>query len=353
MMRGWVLVLAVFTSGYLCPAHALDCANASQSLDTLFCGTPALKKADEGMSAAYFGLLRKTTDPEFHEALIRSQRRWLHARSYAYGSIAHGNEQKDSVGAILLQITDDREKYLQRAEPIHVMEEERRVAFRDGGDSFAGYATDCSLEAQMDGRWVYECQTVLYRLRNNRLCSVETGGDEDQMTYLRSVTNLNDGKHKPVAICHIGFDWAEAQCPGENGKFKAAAHWNTNPVHDWVPVYSAEMKNFWKYDPDLTADEFDQPWMHDCLFNSVYPPPQLSHPDAAPKLPKVAAISCLQEVGKKQSDIYVNDCLAISASTHPPCNAENACKVIIDNNTWECSHWKNNAPELCKRYPAK
>ena len=34
------------------------------------------------MSAAYFKLLRETTDPDFHEALIRGQRRWLEMRSH-------------------------------------------------------------------------------------------------------------------------------------------------------------------------------------------------------------------------------------------------------------------------------
>jgi uncharacterized protein YecT (DUF1311 family) len=46
-------------------------------VEKLFCATLELKKADEAMSAAYCKLLRRTSDPELHEALIRSQRRWL------------------------------------------------------------------------------------------------------------------------------------------------------------------------------------------------------------------------------------------------------------------------------------
>ena len=52
----------------------LDCAKASTPVEKLFCVTPELNKADEAMSAAYFKLVRSATNPEFHDALIRSQR---------------------------------------------------------------------------------------------------------------------------------------------------------------------------------------------------------------------------------------------------------------------------------------
>jgi uncharacterized protein len=74
------LILTALCVGYALPVHALDCAKASQPVEKLFCGTTKLKQADDAMSAAYFKLLRETTDPEFHDALIRSRRRWSVAR---------------------------------------------------------------------------------------------------------------------------------------------------------------------------------------------------------------------------------------------------------------------------------
>jgi uncharacterized protein len=83
-------------------APALDCAKASSPVDKLICAAPDLKRADDEMAAVYFKLLRETTDPEFHEALVRSQRRWVQAR--AGGPDRFGQAKDDR--------TDDREVLL-------------------------------------------------------------------------------------------------------------------------------------------------------------------------------------------------------------------------------------------------
>ena len=70
-----LLALGALALANASPVHALDCRNASLPVEKLFCATPELKQADEAMSAAYFKLLRETADPDFHAALIRSQRR--------------------------------------------------------------------------------------------------------------------------------------------------------------------------------------------------------------------------------------------------------------------------------------
>lgn len=75
------LVIGVLVIAHISSVSALDCGKASQPIEKLFCATPELKKADAAMSAAYLKLLHDTTDPDFHEALVRSQRRWLEVRS--------------------------------------------------------------------------------------------------------------------------------------------------------------------------------------------------------------------------------------------------------------------------------
>ncbi|MBW8882783.1 MAG: hypothetical protein JF615_15590 [Asticcacaulis sp.] len=41
-----------------------------------------------------------------------------------------------------------------------------------------------------------------------------------------------------------------------------------------------------------------------------------------------AEVSCKDEVGAAAAKKLVDQCLAVSPATHPPCNAENACSLI-------------------------
>jgi hypothetical protein len=41
------------------------------------------------------------------------------------------------------------------------------------------------------------------------------------------------------------------------------------------------------------------------------------------------AASCREEVGLAQARVYVAQCIAVSPATHPPCNEDNPCAVII------------------------
>jgi hypothetical protein len=40
--------------------------------------------------------------------------------------------------------------------------------------------------------------------------------------------------------------------------------------------------------------------------------------------------ACSASVGAEKAMNYVRECINISPATHPPCNAANSCKVIID-----------------------
>jgi hypothetical protein len=62
------------------------------------------------------------------------------------------------------------------------------------------------------------------------------------------------------------------------------------------------------------------------------------------------AQSCRQEAGEKQSQVYVDQCLQVSAATHPPCNADNPCDLIIEEIVRGCQGLQANAPDFCSDY---
>src|SRR5262249_43800131 len=163
-----LLALAALAVAIPSAVHALDCRKASLPVEKLICGTPELKKADEAMSAAYFKLLRKTVDPGFHEALIRSQRRWVKIRLEGvdrFGAAENFDDGKDD-REVLLEMTRDRLRRLESAEPIGAMEQQRKLAAQDSGGPFAGYQSDCFFEPPPYGSWGYICLGGAYRQQN-------------------------------------------------------------------------------------------------------------------------------------------------------------------------------------------
>jgi hypothetical protein len=62
-------------------------------------------------------------------------------------------------------------------------------------------------------------------------------------------------------------------------------------------------------------------------------------------------VSCNQAVGSERANKMVQDCLAVSTATRPPCNAQNACPLIIDEIKRGCSMLDvRNAPAFCNEY---
>lgn len=274
-----ILVVALPAS-----AQALDCAKASTPVEKLLCVTPKLKKADAAMGAAYFKLLRATKNPEFHDALIRSQRRWLEARSHGPDRSGAGEADTTDDREVLLKMTRDRLDFLQGAEPLRVMEEQQRIASNDSGGPFAGYETSCWFLPPPYGGWTFDCFGTAHRQHRDRICSVEMTWATGHTTENRLVSIMKDGDSKPVANCSIGYASTNEQCPepDDDAETKAVAHWNTNPLSAGdLPIPHAG--RLWKYDPDAPPKLADQPWIHDCLFASTYPPPELSRPNSTPK----------------------------------------------------------------------
>ncbi|UFX43147.1 lysozyme inhibitor LprI family protein [Bradyrhizobium sp. 41S5] len=254
MKLGLVLAVGVLVVGHSCPAPALDCARASLPVDKLICATPDLKKADAEMSAAYFKLLRETTDQQFHEALVKSQRRWLEVRSHGPDRYGQAEDDKTDDREVLLQITRNRLDFLQKAGPVHAMERERRVASGDSGGPFAGYKTSCVLLPPPYGSWTYGCWGEAHRQNGDRICSVGMQWASGHISENRLVSVLKDGAPQPVATCSRSPDSTDAPCPepGDSATIRGDVRWNMNPVSSSdLPTPHAD--DLWKYDRDRSV----------------------------------------------------------------------------------------------------
>jgi hypothetical protein len=75
---------------------------------------------------------------------------------------------------------------------------------------------------------------------------------------------------------------------------------------------------------------------------------------AAPPGSDSAALSttgtCLNAVGIERSRQLVNECIQVSPATHPPCNAQNACSLIVDEIKRGCALIGQGAPGFCGEY---
>lgn len=69
----------------------------------------------------------------------------------------------------------------------------------------------------------------------------------------------------------------------------------------------------------------------------------------APGAVAAQVVSCRAQVGAARAALYVNQCLAITTATHPPCNADNACEVIGQHIQYMCAR-DPHAPIWCQAY---
>jgi uncharacterized protein len=60
---------------------------------------------------------------------------------------------------------------------------------------------------------------------------------------------------------------------------------------------------------------------------------------------------CRDTVGASRAAVYVRQCIAVAPETHPPCNALNACEMIISHNIYRCFELGDGAPKFCADYP--
>lgn len=60
--------------------------------------------------------------------------------------------------------------------------------------------------------------------------------------------------------------------------------------------------------------------------------------------------ACIQGVGAERSKKLVEECLQVSPATHPPCNSQNSCQLIIDEIKRSCSLLGQSKPSFCAEY---
>jgi hypothetical protein len=60
--------------------------------------------------------------------------------------------------------------------------------------------------------------------------------------------------------------------------------------------------------------------------------------------------SCTSEVGATRANTYVRHCRDVSPATRPPCNAANACSLLIAEIKRGCAFLKEDAPAYCRTY---
>ena len=61
-------------------------------------------------------------------------------------------------------------------------------------------------------------------------------------------------------------------------------------------------------------------------------------------------VPCRDTVGAEQAAVFVRDCIAVASETHPPCNADNACELIVSHNIFRCAGLGDGAPKFCAAY---
>jgi hypothetical protein len=78
----------------------------------------------------------------------------------------------------------------------------------------------------------------------------------------------------------------------------------------------------------------------------------VQEPYFAPQVSAAASTrgTCLNAVGIERSRQLVNECLQVSPSTHPPCNAQNTCSLIVDEIKRGCGLMEQGAPGFCSEY---
>ncbi len=70
------------------------------------------------------------------------------------------------------------------------------------------------------------------------------------------------------------------------------------------------------------------------------PAPEMTDAEAASAMAMVTPgpqQSCAEAIGREAAQKLVDRCIAVSTATHPPCNAENTCKVIQDEIDRSCA----------------
>jgi hypothetical protein len=63
-----------------------------------------------------------------------------------------------------------------------------------------------------------------------------------------------------------------------------------------------------------------------------------------------STIPCIQAEDAERSKKLVEECIQVSPATHPPCNSQNSCQLIIDEIKRSCSLLGQSKSSFCAEY---
>ncbi len=61
-------------------------------------------------------------------------------------------------------------------------------------------------------------------------------------------------------------------------------------------------------------------------------------------------IPCINAVSAERAKKLVDECIQVSPATHPPCNSQNSCELIIDEIKRSCALLGPSKPSFCANY---
>ncbi|TPM38607.1 lysozyme inhibitor LprI family protein [Mesorhizobium sp. B2-3-4] len=277
-MKSLILATAA-VFGLTAPAFAFDCAKASSDVEHQICGSKALRRADEDMSAAYTKLLRTLDDPEIHAALIESQRRWIKARDSGIndpatleGSGTDDDSTPPSWADVLTRVTRERTSFLKKTaggKPAFVAGAlaQRKALGPSGKGPWAGFSSSCYFipDRQHPNDYTYNCFGSMSRQNGDRVCSESTDFASYTSQTTRIVADIVDGRAQARAKCGFGND--VKTCPDETvDKAAADGGWDMNAGKDDAPG-----KPELKLDPEASETVADAGWMDACLADKSFP----------------------------------------------------------------------------------
>ena len=62
------------------------------------------------------------------------------------------------------------------------------------------------------------------------------------------------------------------------------------------------------------------------------------------------SVPCLEAAGAERAKKLVDECILVSPATHPPCNGQNSCSLIVDEIKRGCGLLQQNIPTFCAEY---
>src|SRR5579871_4158089 len=66
--------------------------------------------------------------------------------------------------------------------------------------------------------------------------------------------------------------------------------------------------------------------------------------------PNTPDVSCTETVGAAAAAVFVQQCKQVATATHPPCNAQNTCELIVSHNANRCGFLGEFTPKFCASY---